>query len=338
MLDFNRLLEPLRTRLQAPVLIVMGSPRLVCDLVAELPGMPLTAYQMDLHQAGRLDAEAKARGLELTVAAKSDLWDLPPEFKTVLLPVPRHGERELKLDHFDQAIQVMPIGGMFASLSEYERDSLLPKAHKKTFGKCSESQGASVFWSVKEKEHARRRHEMTFHARMKEGPPREFKSRPGVFSYGRMDNGARALLDGLEIQENDTVLDLGCGVGTNGVLVSHLTKGRITFVDSNLRSCALAEENAKLNGLADYRVVPTATMEGLEPESFDVVLANPPYYGQSQIAEKFIRESHHLLKPGGRFFLVTKMPNEIGLLVEESFPDATFDMLRGYAVLKGIKK
>jgi len=269
-----------------------------------------------------------------------DLWDLPAGFQTAILPNAAHGERELKLDMLEQSFHVLAQRGTLISLSEYQADQLLPKWHKKVFGKCSElpaSKEGSVYWSVRDGERPRRRHELTFRAKIGDGPSHAFVSRPGVFGYGELDEGARAMLEVAEVRPGDRILDLGCGPGASGILAMDRagTDGHVTFVDSNVRGIALAELNARENSIANFRCVPTATMEGLEPASFDLILANPPYYANSWIAQMFIDKSKPLLRPGGRFYLVTKMINHVAPLMAAVFPDSTWEERRGYHVLRG---
>src|SRR5205085_1699044 len=151
---------------------------------------------------------------------------------------------------------------------------------------------------------------------------------------GRFDKGARALVETMEVQEGDRVLDLGCGCGTNGIIAARRSgpTGQTAFVDSNLRALALAEHNARLNGVAQFRVVASSNVSGIEDE-FDVVLANPPYYAQLSIAQLFIERGHDLLRPGGRFYLVTKQPSQVGPLVAEAFGSVEAVERRGYVVL-----
>ena len=83
-----------------------------------------------------------------------------------------------------------------------------------------------------------------------------FVSRPGTFSYGRFDNGSRAMLEVAEIREGDHILDLGCGNGAVGCLAAAKAgpTGRVTFIDSSLRALALAELNAKANSIPEPAV------------------------------------------------------------------------------------
>jgi len=334
------LLESIKSRVRPPVVIVMGSPAQAADLCAGLGPVETVCYQMDVHQADKLRQQLKEIASAATVEVAPDLWDLPARFNTALFPAAAHGERELKLDLVEQSFHVLAPRGLLISLSEYQADQLLPKWHKKVFGKCSElpaSRQGSVFWSVRDGERPRRRHELTFRARIGNGPSHAFVSRPGVFGYGELDDGARAMLEVADVRPGERVLDLGCGPGANGVLATDRAGpgSQVTFVDSNVRAVALADHNARENGLTNHRCVATATMDGLEPRSFDVILANPPYYANSWIAQMFIERSRPLLKPGGRLYLVTKMLNHVAPFMAEVFPESTWEERRGYHVLKG---
>jgi 16S rRNA (guanine1207-N2)-methyltransferase len=324
-------------RVAPPVCVALGPARPAARLVAALNGAEAVCYQMDLHQADKLRHLLAEEGAAAEVVAAADLWDLPPRFQTVLFPAAAQSEWDLKLDVIEQAFHVLVPGGKLVTLSEYEKDSQVAKWHKKVFGRCGETPASKLgmaFWSTREKDQPRRRHEVSFHARLGDGPPMSFVSRPGVFSYGRFDNGSRALAEVAEVNEGDHVLDLGSGVGAVGCLAGAKAGpgGRVTFVDSNLRAAALSELNAKANGLANSRVVASATLEGLGEGEFDVVLANPPYYGDSVVARLFVTGSRPLLKPGGRFYIVTKMPTAVVPLIFDAFGGCDVIENRGYTI------
>jgi 16S rRNA G1207 methylase RsmC len=65
---------------------------------------------------------------------------------------------------------------------------------------------------------------------------------------------------------------------------------------------------------------------------FDVALANPPYYANNSIAQLFIERSRALLKPQGRFYLVTKQNEQMAVLIEETFGVVSAVMRRGFTV------
>lgn len=327
-------------RIRPPVAIALGPPWPVTQLVGALGGKEAVCFQMDVFVADRLREKLAQEGHSAEVVVSADLWDLPTRFHTVLFPAAAHADRELKLDMVEQGFHILEPGGLFITLSEYEKDVQFAKYQKKVFGKCSESprsKAGMAFWSPREGDRPRRRHAITFHARIGDGPSMSFESWPGTFGYGRMDEGSRAMLEVAEIHPGNHVLDMGCGNGSVGCLASARTgaKGRITFIDSNARAVALTDLNAKANGLTNYRLVTGASLDGLEPGSFDVILANPPYYANSEVARLFIASARDLLKRHGRFYLVTKMPVQTIPEVVETFGDVESIDNRGYTVLLG---
>src|SRR5262249_7361952 len=158
--------------------------------------------------------------------------------------------------------------------------------------------------------------------------------RPGFFSYGRLDDGARALTEVMHIRHGDAVLDIGCGTGAVGILAGLRSGagGSVTFVDSNTRAIALAELNAKAAGLTNYKTVATARLDGLPESAFDVALANPPYYAQQSIARLFVEGGRRLLRPGGRLYLVTRQADLIEPILHEHFGRTKTTLRRDYAV------
>ena len=341
MFQLQKLYAAIAGRVKPPVAIILGSPRQAAELVSLVDQEGTVCFQLDRHQAGRVEEELALLGVLARVEVQADLWDLPAEFQTAIIPIPKQSDRELKLDMLEQSYQILKPSGLLIGLTEYVRDQLLPKALKKIYGKCSEMPASRIggaFWAAHEGDRPRRRHEVGFHARVGQWPSHTFLSRPGVFSYGEMDDGARAILEIADIQPGCALLDLGCGVGTNGVLASDRAgkDAPITFVDSNMRAIAVAELNAKSNGLTNFTCLATSTMAGLKPGSFDVILANPPYYAISSIAKMFIDQSRALLKENGRFYLVTKQVEIVAPFLVDAFGDVQAFENRGYTILEAI--
>jgi 16S rRNA (guanine1207-N2)-methyltransferase len=257
----------------------------------------------------------------------------------VIYPVELGGERMLKLDDIEQVFHVMQPGANLVVLSPYERDPFFPPALKKLYGRvhAPETGKATFLWCLRSTDRARRRHEVTFQVRHSDERSVRFVSRPGVFSYGRFDNGARALVDVAEVKPHETILDLGCGVGTNGILCAlHAGPGaKVTFVDSNCRATALASLNATANGLTDFRTLTAWQLDELPRKSFDLVLANPPYYANLTIAKRFIDEAAPTLKRRGRMYVVTKQPDEVASMMARHLGPIDAVEHRGYNILSG---
>lgn len=326
-----------RDRLTGPPLIIMGSPRTAGDIVAELNRPDTVCWQMDRYQADRVTEELLGRRLEAKVENTPDVWDLPAEFGSVVFPSPPAGERELKLDLVDQAHFVLKPRGMLAVLSPVAKDQFYPPLLKKLYGKVGLETGkqGTALWAVKDEERKRRRHEVTFAARVQAGRYVDFLTRPGLFSYGRIDDGTRSLLDVLEVRPGERIVDLGCGCGVAGIIAA-LRSGvgaHVTLADSNARAVAVAAINARQHGLTDANAILTSDFSDLPPHSFDLALANPPYFAHGTIATLFARAAHRLLKPGGRMYLVTRQVEEVAELLEELFAPPLMLARRDYAVL-----
>lgn len=341
MSQFLPLFETALPRIQPPVVFVLGAPRLIAQLADRFKKPGAVCYQMDLFQAERLREELAELNVPAEVRAAPDLWDLPAEFQTVVFPSPPRAERDLKIDMVEQAFHILKPNGTLLVLSPIDHDPFYPKLLKKLFGKASTTATpeGTIIWAHRHEDHPRRRHEVTVQARVDETAPLRFLTRPGVFTYGQLDLGSRALLTAAEIQPGDRILDLGCGAGAVGIAAARRAapNGNVVFVDSNLRALALTELNARAEGMTNFEVEAAARVEGLTPNSFDVVLTNPPYYAQQSIAQLFIERSKQLLKTGGRFYLVTKQVDEVEPLVRKTFGEPELFENRGYVIMAARK-
>jgi 16S rRNA (guanine1207-N2)-methyltransferase len=309
----------------------------VTQLAKAVGHADVTCLQFDVFAAGRLREKLAQEGVSAEVVVAADVWDAPRKYRTVLFPAAAHSDKELKLDVIEQAFHVLEDGGRFITLSEYERDVQFARWQKRMFGKCGESPRSKhgmAFWSDKHGDKPRQRHAVSFHAKVGDGPSMSFQCWPGTFAYGRFDPGSRAMLEVADLRPGDHVLDMGCGNGAVGCLASQRTAGGpVTFIDSNARAVRLTDENAKANGLTDYHLVTDGTLGGVPDASVDVVLANPPYYANSEVARLFIQRGRELLKPGGRFYLTTRMPVQTIPEVVDTFGEAESVENRGYTVL-----
>lgn len=80
-------------------------------------------------------------------------------------------------------------------------------------------------------------------------------------------------------KDNDTVLDLGCGVGSAGLCVlKRIPKAKLTGVDIQKDHVELAVKNAKENGFEEQTSFICADICDLElPETYNHIILNPPY-------------------------------------------------------------
>ena len=66
------------------------------------------------------------------------------------------------------------------------------------------------------------------------------------FSKDKLDEGTKILLNTvLEYESNpETVLDLGCGIGVIGIVLSSFWKTNMTMIDINARAYELAKNES----------------------------------------------------------------------------------------------
>ena len=116
----------------------------------------------------------------------------------------------------------------------------------------------------------------------------------GALSILQPKTGYRAGIDGLLLaasvpaENGDAVLDVGAGVGVVGLAVARrIAQARVSMVERNPRLAELARSNIERNNLADRvrlfegditRSSSELVALGLTAETFDHVLANPPFY------------------------------------------------------------
>jgi release factor glutamine methyltransferase len=91
------------------------------------------------------------------------------------------------------------------------------------------------------------------------------------------------------------ILDLGTGSGALALgLAKHWPEAKMTAVDRNLESLALARENAAALALAERITFVESDWFGALPvgEPFDLIVANPPYLtdAETALAEPEVRE------------------------------------------------
>ena len=182
-------------------------------------------------------------------------------------------------------------------------------------------------------------HRATFEASLKGHAPLAFTTWPGCFCHRRADMGGLALAEVVAEQvafdPGDRVMDLGCGCGMVGILLAMAfpEKGlRVDYQDSDAAARDSVADNLRRHPHA-ARVFFSAEGEG-EAGAYDLLLANPPYFGDWRIAGFFIQTAARLLKRGGLIAFVTKRPAKPRELLEANgFALLNVFPRRGYTVL-----
>ncbi len=107
-----------------------------------------------------------------------------------------------------------------------------------------------------------------------------------------------------DIQEGDTVLDLGCGAGVD-VLVARLhvgKKGKVYGVDITPKMVETASKHAKMAGFDNVEILESSFDNVmLEDESVDVVISNGAI-NLTSCKESVFAEIYRVLKPNGKIY------------------------------------
>ncbi len=123
----------------------------------------------------------------------------------------------------------------------------------------------------------------------------------------RAGHDAILLAAATAVHPDDRVVDLGAGVGAAGLAVAARVGGlALTLVEIDPDLAALARHNAAANAIPADVIVCDVTGEasalagaGLAPDSFDVVLMNPPFHdaGRHRASPDPARSLAHMSEP-----------------------------------------
>lgn len=130
----------------------------------------------------------------------------------------------------------------------------------------------------------------------------------GVFSKDRLDFGTRTFLEHLPISnmQNKKILDVGCGYGPIGIILSSLVSCSVTMTDVNRRALHLAEMNAKENHISSVSILESDAYSNLQGETYDYILTNPPIHAGKEKVYDIVMNARHYLNPGGSLWIVIR--------------------------------
>jgi 16S rRNA (guanine1207-N2)-methyltransferase len=259
-------------------------------------------------QTYKPEADALARlGVEVVTEA-----DAPCGFCIVFAT--KHKEETLY--HMARAVSLLSEGGTLVVTAANDLGG--PSLEKR----CAELLGGlrsfskhkcRVFWGTKET--ARLNKELMaswFNAgELRPIPGTDLVSRPGVFSWNRVDAGSRLLAENLPDDLAGRGADLGAGYGylsrmllarSPAVAELHLFEAEHKALEAARRNLAAVASGTELH--FHWHDV-TA---GLPVERLDFVIMNPPFHtgrdAEPGLGQAFIRTALASLKPGGRLYFV----------------------------------
>ena len=154
-----------------------------------------------------------------------------------------------------------------------------------------------------------------------------FTSDNGVFSKSMIDYGSRVLLDNIEITDEKTLLDVGCGYGTFGICLNKVySQLNVDMVDVNERALELAKLNAKNNNI-HANIYKSFIYENVQG-SYDVIVTNPPVRAGKEVVTTILSEAiDHLNDQGSYDVIVTNPPVRAGKEVVTTILSEAIDHL-----------
>ena len=317
----------------------VGRAQFAGALKEQLPDARVTCHFFDVYlseqaqQARRQDAGA----VSIVCAA-----DLPEDdVDLVALALKASGDAELTHELFQTGHARLSLGGRMLVSTDNPQDKWVHDELRKLFPKVTrrpEKRGV-VYLATKTANLKKLKNFVCQFAFRDQGRLLAVVSRPGVFSHRRLDGGARALMNAMEIREGFQVLDIGCGCGAVGLAAACRASGvSVLALDSNARAIEATEHSAALNSLQNISTSLNAEgdLDGKEG-TFDIVLGNPPYFSNYQIAHVFLDAGRRALKPGGQLLIVTKTPHWYEEHVPDYFESFTLEPGKNYTIIRAVQ-
>jgi 16S rRNA G1207 methylase RsmC len=321
------------------VATTLGRAQGAAELAAAHPAASVCCWFLDEYQQQRAASHDEQQPANLALVCQADLPAGP--FQLAVLPISKQGEAELTRDILQSACQQLALGGTLVAAVDNPHDRWLREQLAELFAKVTVRSlpDATVYIARKTAEPRKLRDfrcEFVF---------RDFDrlvravSRPGVFSHRHIDPGARQLLAAAVVKPGMRVLDIGCGAGTVSLaLALREPRCEVFAIDSNARAVECTQAGAALNELTNVTAALDARGESLPADSFDLAVANPPYYADQRIAEHFLTVAHRALRPGGQVLVVAKRPDWYVLTMPQQWDDVDHWPAKRYHLVSAIKK
>lgn len=172
-----------------------------------------------------------------------------------------------------------------------------------------------------------------------------FVTDSGVFSRQTVDYGSRVLIeqfDNTDLPEG-SILDVGCGYGPIGLALAYGTGRKVEMIDVNNRAVALAQDNAKRNGLEEQTDIHQSNIyEELHQDMYASIVTNPPIRAGKKVVHQILTDAEPLLKNGGTLTAVIQKKQgapSAKKKMEEVFGNAEIvSKDKGYYILRSVKE
>lgn len=131
-----------------------------------------------------------------------------------------------------------------------------------------------------------------------------FYTNAGVFSKNALDFGSRVLIENIVMdKQTKTLIDMGCGYGPIGIVLSKLYDVNVLMVDVNERALEMANKNILLNQ-ANKCTTRHSDLFDQVNEKVDCIVTNPPIRTGKQNIFLLYKNAHDHLRDDGILYVV----------------------------------
>ena len=163
-----------------------------------------------------------------------------------------------------------------------------------------------------------------------------FNTDNGVFSKGELDYGTSLLIRNvLKKSLTGDILDLGCGYGAIGIIISKIINSNVTMSDVNKRAIHLTKMNAKKNNVS-VNVIESDGYLNIN-NKFDYVISNPPIRVGKKVLYKLLIDTKEHLKENGKLIIVVrKEQGALSLMkdMKEYYNIEILDKSKGFMIIE----
>lgn len=164
-----------------------------------------------------------------------------------------------------------------------------------------------------------------------------FYTDSGVFSKRGLDFGSRNLIDALLKENlNGEVLDVGCGYGVIGIILSSFFNLKTDMIDVNNRAIHLAKMNIKENKVNNISAFYSDIYSNVD-KKYDYIITNPPIRaGKKVVYEILFKAKDYLKENGTLYFVINKNQGALSTAkdLEEVAKVEILERNKGFYVIK----
>jgi len=302
-------------------------------------GAQVVCHFFDCHLAAQAAEHCGAGEGRPSIVCAADFPAGP--FDLVAIPVDPRGDAEFTRDLLQSGSEHLVVGGRLLSATPASDDQWLHEQMRHLFDKVTRRpfDNGVLYLATKTGPLKKLKNFECEFAFRDQGRLIRAVSRPGVFSHRSLDAGARALINTMTVSDGERVLDLGCGSGAVALAAAFRANSvLVVALDSHARAVEATAKGAVLNDLANVTAILDADGNAPGPGTFDLVLGNPPYYSNHQIAEVFLQAAKRALKPGGNVLMVAKSYAWFETRMAEIFDAVRTHSHKQYTVIEGTQR